>query len=162
MFTPISLLIAATTVVALMFLHELAHYLSARVMDLRVIGYGIKTDAKVPHPYVEVGWTNDRWKRTVYLMAGVATTVSLFALLFSTTGFWLVPGIYLGFAIQLILETNPLYSDFIILRKMAKGGGRKGNNDELFTLPWYLHFMVWSGLVIVLLSPRFLPGLLFA
>jgi len=161
MFGPLSILIAAGTVVVLMFLHELAHYVSARVMQLRVIGYGLKTDSRVPYPYVEVGWTPDRRKRTAYLMAGVATTITLFTLLFLTTGFWLVQGLYLGFAVQLILETNPLFSDFIILRQMARGSGPGRSNDELFTGPWYLHFVLWAGLVILLLSPRFLPALLF-
>lgn len=161
MFTPLSILIAAATVVVLMFLHELAHYVSARAMQLRVIGYGIKTDARVPHPYVEVGWTPDPRKRTAYLMAGVATTVTLFVLLGLTSGFWLIQGLYLGFAVQLILETNPMFSDFIILRGMAGGGGPSVRNDQMFTPSWYLHFLLWAGLVILLLSPRFLPALLF-
>jgi hypothetical protein len=162
MFTPISFLIAAATVVVLMFLHEMAHYVSARAMQLRVIAFGIKTDTRVPHPFVEIGWTPDRRKRIIYLMAGVATTATLFTLMCLTTSFWLVPGIYLGFAVQLILETNPMFSDFIILRKMSKGSGPGRSNDEVFTAPWYLHFLLWGSIVILLLSPRFLPSLLFA
>lgn len=161
MFTPLSLLIAVATVVVLMFLHELAHYVSARAMKLRVIGYGIKTDARVPYPYVEIGWTPDPRKRTIYLMAGVASTVTLFTLLSLTTGFWLVKGLYLGFAAQLILETNPLFSDFIILRRMSGGGGPVNTDDGLFSASWYLHFVLWAALVVLLLSPRFVPALLF-
>ena len=52
MLSMLTLLIAVLTVVVLMFLHEGAHYLSAKTMDLRVIGYGFKTERRVPYPYV--------------------------------------------------------------------------------------------------------------
>jgi len=163
MLSLLTLLTAGLTVVVLMFLHEGAHYLSAKTMDLRVIGYGFKTERRVPYPYVEVSWTPDARKRRIYLMAGVASTASLFGLLLLFTGLTPLTGIYLGFAAQLILETNPVFSDFIILRRMAAGNGKPGGDDadansHLFTPEWYLHFTLWIGLVIVLLSPRFLLG----
>ena len=115
MLSMLTLLIAVLTVVVLMFLHEGAHYLSAKTMDLRVIGYGFKTERRVPYPYVEVGWTPNARNRRIYL------------------------------------------------RRMAAGAGKPAGDDaeansHLFTPEWYLHFTLWIGLVIVLLSPRFLLG----
>lgn len=163
MLSLLTLLTAGLTVVVLMFLHEGAHYLSAKTMDLRVIGYGFKTERRVPYPYVEVSWTPDARKRRIYLMAGVASTISFFCLTMLATGFSPFTGIYLGFAAQLILETNPVFSDFIILRRMAAGSGKptgddSDTNSHLFTFEWYLHFTLWIGLIIALLSPRFLLG----
>ncbi|TXF87115.1 hypothetical protein FUA23_18660 [Neolewinella aurantiaca] len=161
MFTPINFLIATATIVVLMLLHETAHYVSARMMNLRVIDFGLKMRGAVPYPFVEVGWTPNARKRLIYLMAGVATTASLFSLSLITSASWLIPGIYLGFAGQLVLETNPVFSDFVILQGMNSGKG-KSDNDRMFTGPWYVHFALWVLLIVLLLSPRFLPGLLFA
>ncbi|MEO0734255.1 MAG: hypothetical protein AAFZ52_15575 [Bacteroidota bacterium] len=155
MFTLTNLLLAVGTVVVLMLLHETAHYLSARAMNLRVIDFGFKTDRTVPYPFVEVGWTPDVNKRTVYLMAGVATTASLLLLVLLLLGARLPEGVYLGFAVQLLLETNPVFSDFTLLRAMS-AGRRKAT--ELFSTTWYVHFLIWAGLLVFLLSPRFVPG----
>lgn len=160
MFTPLNLLIALGTIAVLMLLHETAHYVSARAMNLRVIDYGVKLRGAIPYPFVEIGWTADARKRLIYLMAGVATTACLFTLSLITSAAWLIPGIYLGFCGQLILETNPVFSDFIILQRMNAGKGKTGG-DQLFTGRWYLHFTLWIMVIVLLLSPRFLPGILF-
>ncbi len=70
---------------------------------------------------------------------------------------------------ELIIETNPIYSDFVLLKQQSnvvlKETNRRNYLDQyinhqanyfrgeyFFTPLWYLHFIIWGSIIIFLFS----------
>ncbi len=145
------------TVVALVFLHEAAHVISARMMNLRIYDTG-KQLAPVIHPYAQVEWSDKKGYRILFHIAGILVTGTLF--LFCTFfDFWGQAFLPLAFSILLIVETNPFYSDIVlatIQHNMSKTYDpreyRKALEKYMFTPGWYLHFALWAVLLFSLIQ----------
>ncbi|RAK68044.1 site-2 protease family protein [Hymenobacter edaphi] len=151
-------LLLPLTMLVLLFIHESGHVLAAKLLGLRVTKVGILTKP-IPHPYVAIRWSPVRWKVLIFFFVGVALTLTQFALLLGTTRFFDQRYVYLGFCAQLVLETNPVYSDFTLAKQFVSGQGRQAT--DMFSLRWYVHVTLWLLLIIGLFSPRYLYGLLF-
>jgi len=150
------LLLLPLTMLVLVCIHESGHVGAAKLLGLRLTHVGIQSKP-IPHPYVAIRWSPVRWKVLIFFFAGVALTALQFGVLL-TTSFFHQPFVYFGFCAQLILETNPVYSDFTLAQQFVAGKGRTNNQ---YSLQWYLHLTLWLALIILLLSPRYLYGRLF-
>lgn len=139
--------------------HELAHIISAKIMRLKIyrVGFTLKP---VPHFFVRVENSIISVKRNTYLFAGFFSTVVLL-IISALNGFLELKPLCWAFIVQLIIETNPFYSDFVIFiinKKMCK---YKLNysavlKSHLFSFVWYLHFIIWSVFIILLFKIKFM------
>lgn len=143
-----------------MLLHELGHILAAKVVGLNVNKVGFQSKP-YPHFYVAAQWPRNRRERYIYLLSGMAVTLIFFATcLFFDMFYW--DSLYIAFAIQISLETNPFYSDITILlvtnqSKLRYGKGYGFNYTRLFadfqfSNLWYIHFALWTFLILFLIK----------
>lgn len=161
----------------ILIVHEFGHYTSAKLLNLEVekVGFAIKP---FPRFYVSVIDSNITLrKRLIYLLSGNFTTLLIFIclLLFGVKD----KNLYYAFAFQIIVETNPFYSDYIVatiyylsIAKFKKQYMQKKQNmktvetkqniiialqkEHLFSMIWYIHFLLWALIIVVLLSPKLL------
>ncbi|SHJ38987.1 hypothetical protein SAMN02745146_3003 [Hymenobacter daecheongensis DSM 21074] len=153
----LELLLLPLTMVVLLCIHESGHLGAAKLLGLRVTHVGFLAKP-IPHPYVAIRWSPVRWKVLVFFFAGVGLTLLQFGLLLLTTHFFHQPFIYFGFCVQLVLETNPFYSDFTLAKQFVGG---KGRTSHEYSLQWYAHVLLWLLLIIGLFGRQYLYGYLF-
>jgi len=141
----------------LLILHECAHVIAAIVMRLKVVQCGLKT-SPLPHLFVAIEPTLIEYKKYIFLFAGVGLSVILFIISIYYR-FWNINSIYWGFAIQLIVETNPFYSDFTIAINDKQGSNNPDNIPETryqrdchYSRVWYFHFLFWTILILFLVK----------
>lgn len=147
-------------IVVLMILHETGHILAAKILGLKVYQVGFQWHP-YPHLFVAAAWPRTETEKLIYLFSGPFVTANLFfiAFFFDFFGF---KHIYYAFAIQLIVEANPFYSDFTIAA-ITKSKPKDTNatsihlsqmplSDYLFSFKWYVHFSIWTFFIIVLLK----------
>jgi hypothetical protein len=146
--------------IILLFLHELGHVISAKILGLKIknISFLFKP---YPHFFVAVFWPNNNKERMIYLFSGVFITLSLFAISICFN-FFNLKALYIAFIIQIIIESNPFYSDYTIAimsnDKKIKYGKNYGINytqhfsKYQFSFNWYLHFIIWTLLIILLIK----------
>lgn len=143
----IKVLLTFIFIVILIILHEFSHYLSAKLLNLKInrIGFDLKP---IPHCFIEIGEVLG-WKFYVFMYAGSFMTVVMF-LLSLYNNFWNIKPICWAFIIQLIIETNPFYSDFVIsflyrnIKYESKESCTLAYYKYIFSIKWYLHFLLWS------------------
>ncbi|MCC8088614.1 MAG: hypothetical protein LIO79_05040 [Rikenellaceae bacterium] len=126
-------------------LHESGHILSAVMLGLKIekIGIGFYP---IPHLYVAVDKVRNKFQEYIFLFAGFFITCCIILVLFF--GKYLTyKMVYVATAIQIMIETNPVYSDFTIAL-----------NAERFTLKWNLYFTVWGFLSFILFNPNMVYG----
>lgn len=143
-----------------LFFHELGHIISAKIISLNIYKVGF-TFTPYPHVYVAVEWTPNNLKRYIYLFSGILATIILFLISYWFNFFYTKLLIY-SFIIQFILETNPFYSDFVIanITNEIKNNGIESNinsykkifNDYIFSIKWYIHFIIWMLLILFLIK----------
>ena len=145
-------------VLLLLFIHELGHITMAKILGLPIqrIGFQLRP---YPHFYVSVKWPRVNWEKYLYLFSGTFITVSLFCISIYNEFFHLTQ-LYWAFVIQLIIETNPFYSDFTIAIVSRNKPNNKvksyAENYKLqfekykFTLKWYVHFIIWAIIILSL------------
>lgn len=157
--------------ICVVFLHEAGHIIAAKLLKLRIdkIGFSYK-----PFPRFYVSIIDHKLtmnKRILFLLSGNAMVLAVFLI-------YMILGItnkyiYYVIALQILIDTNPIYSDYVIaissyiykrhIRKrffyMRVGNEESADaiREEIkekytFSLPWYCHVLVWGGLCIVLLS----------
>ena len=142
----------------LMFLHELGHIIAVKYLRLSIkkVGFQIKP---YPHFFVAASWPRTNKEKNIYLFAGM--TITLILLLFSLYfSFFGLKSLLVAFIIQIILETNPFYSDITIsvvsnFKKIKYGKSygtdyKKEFTNYQFTRNWYIHFTLWTTLIILL------------
>lgn len=143
----------------LLLLHELGHIISAKIMGLSIKKIGVSSKP-YPHVFVAVQWAKERIKRYIYLFSGTAVTLTLFLISFSFH-FFDVRSLMYAFIIQLIIETNPFYSDFtiaIVTRKINTLGINTKNyyqeiyKNHAFSSLWYIHFIIWACITFLLIN----------
>jgi len=169
------------TCIILMAFHELAHILMAKAVNMKIdkIGFTMK-----PLPHVYVSAINEKAshrKNALFLMSGNAMTWMLFVvLMISGRWFEVCYPVYIAFAVQLIFEMNPFFSDYTKLfccykytewLRVQLREGRAFSNKEIdsrrsfviqeymYSRVWYIHFCCWACEAIILLSPRLLPSI---
>lgn len=141
-------------IIILIILHEVAHYLSAKLMHLKIHRAGFKL-VPLPHCFVEIEEVKG-WKLYAFLYAGFSMTLTLF-LIALYYNFWSVKQVCWAFLIQIIIETNPFFSDFVISFLYKKNMPHNLIYKKyLFSTKWYVHFLLWS-LGIYLFVPSILP-----
>ena len=112
-------------------------------------------------------------KRSWFLISGNLMTIVLFIIYLSFFNRYDI--VYYAFSYQLIVETNPFYSDYTTIifsylykddfikqfdnrspsgRDQVETGYKENYKDKyLFGKFWYLHFTVWGIFIVCLLSP---------
>ncbi len=146
----------------LLVIHELGHVIAAKILGLNILKVGF-TLKPVPHAYVKVDWPKKRNERTIFLLSGFAINLILLALSF-LSGISFKP-LLLALCIQMVIETNPIYSDFVIinLANRASSEVRKTRSsysvvyqklykEYMHSSKWYLHFGVWVLIIIALIN----------
>lgn len=143
-------------------IHELGHIAAAKALNLYLqkVGFSMKP---FPHVFVNVAWPKKKKERTVYLMSGFITIVTLLilALLFDITS----KPLLIAFGIQLVIETNPVYSDFVIInltekvsaeiarsRQPYKTVYQRIYSDYLYSPAWYVHFILWVVFIVLIVQ----------
>tara|TARA_B110001469_G_C9547523_1_gene271718 strand:+ start:259 stop:744 length:486 start_codon:yes stop_codon:yes gene_type:complete len=141
----------------LLILHELGHIIVAKILNLPIqkIGFLLRP---YPHFYVTVKWPQKRQYAFIYLFSGTFVTMTLF-IISIINNFFNLSFLFWTFVIQLIIETNPFYSDFTIMTTLDNLSNRKNlsasNYKKLFkeyqfTAKWYCHFILWGTLILLL------------
>lgn len=144
----------------LMFLHELGHILAAKYLGLDIKKIGFQTKP-YPHFFVAASWPRTNKEKNTYLFAGIIITFSLF-LISLGFNFFNLKSLLIAFIIQIAIETNPFYSDITISVvsnskkvKYSKSYGvdyKKEFSNYQFTKNWYIHFILWTLLIILLIK----------
>ncbi len=150
------LLLFPLTILLLMTIHESGHVGAAKLLGLRVTSIGLMMKP-IPHPFVAIKWSSSRPKVLAFFFAGVALTTLQFGLML-TNRFFDQPVVYFAFCAQVILETNPFYSDFTLAHRFLEYPRK---TEYAYSLTWYIHISLWTALIVLLLSRRFLYGSLF-
>ncbi len=159
-------------VLILLVLHEVGHIIAAKTLHLSIekVGFSWKP---VPRMFVSIIDNNiPTNKRLIYLLSGTLMTSFLFLIFYIFKK--PIHCLYYAFAYQLVVETNPFYSDFVVAiisykhrkefraeffkSKYSKQPVTEDNinlykEKHMFSLAWYVHFLIWSALIIILLSP---------
>lgn len=143
-------------------IHELGHIAAAKILNLYLQKVGFSM-SPFPHVFVEVTWPRKKRERTIFLMSGFFTILMLLTLVLSL-GLGFKP-VLIAFGIQLIIETNPVYSDFVIInltdkvsaeiartRQPYKTVYQKVYNNYLYSPAWYLHFILWVAFIIFVVN----------
>ncbi len=150
-------------VVFLMLTHELGHLISAKLLGLKIHKVGF-TLRPIPHFYVAIQWPSKKWHELVFLFAGSFVTLVFFAALF-VFHFFDSHILYTAVAIQLVMETNPFYSDYVFATLNAAEQGNTINintysfyeklKDYRYSFKWNIHFILWALVICFLLKNRF-------
>lgn len=149
-----------TFVFFLMCLHELGHIIAARYLGLHIKKIGFQTKP-YPHFFVAASWPRTNRDKNIYLFSGMFVTMCLF--IFSIfNNFFLSQSLFFAFVIQIAFETNPFYSDITIAivssNKRIKYGRTYGIDykeqfsNYQYSNYWYLHFILWTILIIILIK----------
>ena len=145
----------------LMILHETGHVIFAKTTCLSIhqVGFQLKP---YPHFFVAVEWPKSQIKSLFYLFSGTFVTIILFIIAYIYHWFG-TQYLYYAFVIQLIIETNPFYSDFTIavITKNEFNSNKAVIFADLYmerflryqyTFKWYLHFLFWIIFIIILIK----------
>ena len=92
-------------------LHELAHVITIKSLNLSIYNVGIKLKP-IPHFFVEFMWSRKQKENNLILLSGTLCTLTLFGLSF-IFNFFNNKILMNSFLFQLVIETNPFYSDFV-------------------------------------------------
>lgn len=144
----------ALCLMLLVVLHELGHVACARLLNKRVSGYGVCM-RPVPHFFVTVGGELRKGETFLYLLSGVSVIVLLSALLLPLYAH--CSAVRMAIALQLLLDTNPLYSDVaLVFHKLMAGWGWQEptlatlSTGYYYSWVWYLHLIVWLVCIVLM------------
>jgi hypothetical protein len=158
---------------SVLLLHESGHYISAKLQGLVVdkFSFSIKP---VPHFFVSVIDRRISMKQRIFFLIGgnIFILVTFISFILSGVSF---KYLYYVFVYQIILDTNPFYSDYVVaimsysykkyFRKHYLDNGFKKHKEMeinelkelyMFSPLWYIHCLVWGGIIVLLFSPSFL------
>ncbi len=137
---PGSTLFFMCLVMLFMLFHESGHIIAAKICRLTVRKAGLKW-VPVPHLYVVVDASVRHSSEIIFYFSGFLVTLVLFAILYATD-LLRHDLIYYAIALQIILDSNPFFSDFTLAFPMGYKYSRL----------WYLHFFLWGLLIGFLFS----------
>jgi hypothetical protein len=143
-----------------MFLHELGHVFAAKFLKLEIKKIGFQTKP-YPHFFVAASWPRTNYEKRIYLFAGMLITNVLFIISWYFN-FFDIKSLLIAFIIQIIFETNPFFSDITIaivtsFKKLNYGKSygmdyKKEFSKYQFSKYWYLHFIMWTFLITLLIK----------
>jgi len=153
-------------------MHEFGHFIAAKLQSLSVDKFGFSLKP-LPHFYVSIIENNITLRqRILFLLGGNLMVLFLFTC-FLLSGFD-NRYVYYILAYQIIIDTNPFYSDYVVIiisflfRKLFKENNYSRFKNEIerlnintlkenymFSLTWYTHCILWGLLIILLVSPKF-------
>jgi Zn-dependent protease len=155
----IFILKVAVLLLLLIVAHELGHVICARLLGLKIKNVGF-TLIPFPHVYVAVRWPRENRKRLIYLFSGFMVYLLIFIFCW-INGFFGSQALIYALGIQALIETNPVYSDFVIAQTMNntwkkvkkqgksyKRAAQTSLKNHLFSSKWYIHFSVWTLLIV--------------
>jgi hypothetical protein len=141
----------------LILFHELGHIITAKIMKLKILGYGFRL---FPYPcfYVSVNNPDEKFKRMIFLFSGSSITLCSFVIAWSFD-FFGFSFLYWAYFCQIAMEVNPFFSDFTVayITNNEKNcteielNYRKLHSNYRFSKVWFIHFIIWICLVLVLL-----------
>ncbi|MBQ9470865.1 MAG: site-2 protease family protein [Bacteroidales bacterium] len=150
--------------------HEAGHYSAAKMQNMLVEGFGLRLKP-FPHAYVAVVDKNiSIQQRIIFLLSGNLFVIIAFII---TSALRIqYPPLYYIIALQIIVDTNPFYSDYVVAtisymyyarikRNRAIGTAADIDvhdlrNEYLFSPTWHIHLIAWGAIIIMLLSPKLL------
>lgn len=157
----LNLLIIIFFIAMMLVFHESSHIISARMMGLKLYQIGFKFKP-LPHFSVKAERPHAAYKKYIYQFSGFFCTLVLLTIA-SLNHFWENKQLYWAFVIQLIIETNPFYSDFVISIIDKKNSKYKKPMNHgvilktyFFSPLWYLHFIIWTIFIILLFNLKFI------
>lgn len=127
-------------------LHESAHICTALIFHLKIRGIGLRIKP-MPHIYVEIDSVIPPFQKIFFTLAGVSITALLWAYFYFTncTNQILV----ITLTLQLVMDTNPFYSDVQVLNSMLQIKNRSSIRvSYLFSNIGLVHFSTWALIVI--------------
>ncbi len=152
--------------------HEIGHILCAKLLKFKIkkIGFALKP---IPHTFVHVYSNNSKvnnLKRKVYYLSGFFVYISLLVLFVASSKYqsWVLlqyKSIVYAFFIQFMIETNPFFSDFVLLQldnyiqnKLKASNYRVSFRDahkqafslHQFSKNWYIHFILWTIVLLLI------------
>src|SRR6218665_20453 len=153
----------------LLFMHEMAHCMTAKMLHLPIeeVGFMWKPFPTVFVAVTDVGIPFN--KKFWFLACGNLMTFILFFIYL--TAFRADRIVYYAFSLQLIIETNPFSSDYVQIifsylykdkfkryyaatslpQEAPPAFEREFKNEFMFGKIWYLHFLIWSAFILLLL-----------
>lgn len=148
-------------IIILIILHELGHIISAKALKLKIQKIGFQI---MPYPsfFVAIKWPTKEIEKYIYLFSGTFITVSLFVIAY-IYNFLNNKYLFFAFIIQLINESNPFYSDFVIAishkikidenyKKSLADFNKEQLSKYLFSPKWYIHLLLWALIIILLFN----------
>jgi hypothetical protein len=153
-------------------MHELGHYIAAKLLRLQIDKFRFVLKP-LPHFYISIIDNKiTTHQRTVFLLGGNIMILFLFVC-FLLTGFD-NRYIYYILVYQILVDTNPFFSDYVIIITMFLfrkffipnyADNPKNENEGLsvnklkelymFSPVWYIHCFLWGALIVLLISPIF-------
>ncbi len=157
--------------------HEIGHLLCAKLFKFRIlkIGFALKP---IPHTFVHVSINSSKvnnLKRKIYYLSGFFVYISLLIVFVASTNYhsWTLlqyESIVYAFFVQFMIETNPFFSDFVLLqldndiqnklkacryRVSFKAIHKQAFSLHQFSKNWYIHFTLWT-ITLLLITKYFL------
>jgi len=143
--------------------HELGHIACAKLLNLKIKDVGF-TLFPYPHVYVAVRWPRGERKRLIYLFSGFVVYLIIFTICW-LNGFFGSQALFYALGFQALIETNPVYSDFVIAQTMNntwkkvkkqgksyKKAAQSSLKNHLFSSRWYVHFSAWTLLILLFVN----------
>lgn len=144
----------------LLLLHEMGHVISAKIMNIPIerVGFNLKP---IPNFNVSIKWPREKRKGFYFLFSGTLSTITIaFILLFCD--FFNLESLFYAILIQLIIETNPIYSDFVIAFVYSKFNYKEKKihkdyfyflfQEHRYSLYWYVHLVLWVILILFIIK----------
>lgn len=143
-------------------IHELGHYLVLRMFDIPIYNMGISC-RPMPHFFIRYKWPRNIKKHCLIIMSGSIMTILGIVILSLTADYQLLKYAFYAYFAQIILETNPFFSDFlfasVVYRNKLHNYSDCGANgyqskikEYLFSNVWYIHFALWFALAVFLIK----------
>ena len=158
-----SLFFSFLVVTSLIVLHECGHILCAYSLNMPIKKIGF-TLSPFPHVFVAIKWPSNKFYTYLFLLSGFIVFLILTIFVYYI-GLFNVDFIKNAFLIQSIIEINPIYSDFIILKIISNKRLKNFNSNEnylklykkiyldyIFSKYWYIHFAIWTFFLYLILK----------
>ena len=143
------------------FLHELGHYIVLKIFNIPIYSMGVSCQP-VPHFYIRYKWPTSIIKHCAIILSGSLTTILGLSILLLFINYNMMKMLFAVYFFQLICETNPFFSDYVFAyviykNKIINSSPQSLNvyrsliNKYMFSFAWYIHFILWSILIILLI-----------
>ena len=146
----------------IIFLHELGHYVVLKIFKIPIYSIGISPQP-IPHIYIRYKWPTSIVKHCVVILSGSITTILGFIILFLLVDYSAMKVIFIAYYFQFIYEFNPFFSDYVFASVVCKNKMSDSSphgiscyrsliEKHMFSFVWYIHFVLWSILIISIIK----------